>query len=131
MKDVKKSKRVRGFAITTEAIMLSGLMAILLFFAFLYASNYFSTQTRLSQTWLEARLCGEVLTIKNVGTVQAYIKHVYGIDNSGNMEDITDSISQTTLSPGDSITVTLSTVYKEILIVGENFDKVVEPNECT
>ena len=122
-------KATRGVVITIEALAVSALIALLLTMAFFYVSDYFSVKPKTSQTWLEVKLCGSILTIKNVGVATAYITHLYYEDNDV-LYDITNSLPQTALAPGESITVTLNSAYNEILLVGENFEQVVAQNEC-
>ena len=123
-------KNVRGFAISIEAIVISGLVALILFIAFMYATNYIRAEPRLTQTILDVRLCGSVLVIKNIGPSPAVISKLYSIDESGSYNDITSQLPQTTIQPGDVIIVNLDNAYSKLLLVGLNFDKVVIQNEC-
>lgn len=126
-------KRVRGITISTEAILVSGIMVVLLALAFIYATGYLRATPRLSQTWVEAKLCGSVLTIMNTGSTTAYISGLYYVDSTGRMVDATYllSPSQRVVNPGTDVVVKLNGAYGMVVIVGENFDAVKARNECT
>jgi len=132
MRNKKTPRKVHGLVITMEALMTAIFILILLAIAFTYAMNMLGTSVKLEKTKLDGTLCGQVLVLKNVGTVKAIITHAYGVDpDTGNRVEITTQLPQTVLDPGDEFTVTLQKAYTKIYIVGENFELVTLNNECT
>ena len=119
----------RGLSILTEALLVSLFVALIVFVAFMAVSYVFRGQGELTQTILDGRLCGYVLTVSNLGEVEAKITDAYGVTGES-MEEVTDVFPSRTINPGEAVQVDLPSLYDEVIIVGENFEKLVVKNDC-
>jgi len=119
----------RGIAVTMEAVLASIMIALVVALAFMYAVSSMPARTTVSNTVIDARLCGYVLTVKNVGSETALNLSVY--DETGMEVSFSDrSKWKTSLQPGEAATAVLQYSYSRVVVVGDNVASTVVVNEC-
>jgi len=121
-------RKIRGAVISTEAILYSAIISIIIFLAFWYLSSQLMAQPKYVQGYIDAKYCGTVLTVKNTGSVTIKITHIIGVRLDGTT-DRSVPIG-VILSPGQTWYKTDAGLYKSITIIGENFATVTAKNEC-
>jgi len=122
------SRRIRGAVISTEAILYSVIISIVVFLAFWYLSSYLMAPPKYTQGYIDAKYCGTVLVIKNIGSVTVKIDTIVGIKLDGTTDN--PKSVNIELSPGQTWPTTNVGPYKSITIVGQNFAAVTVKNEC-
>jgi len=121
-------RKIRGVVISTEAILYSAIISIIVFLAFWYLSSYLMSPPKYTQGYIDAKYCGTVLVIKNTGSVAVRINYIIGIKLDGTSD--TPRQLNVNLNPGETWHTTLTGLYKSLTIVGENFATVTVKNEC-
>jgi len=128
-------RRIRGAVISTEAIVISAAISIVVFFAFWFLSSYLMSPPKYVQGYIDAEYCGTVLTVKNTGSITVRITYIVGVKLDNTAETKRVSV---TLDPGQTwvyngagyVESNYFLPYRSVSIVGENFASVTVRNEC-
>lgn len=124
--------RVKGQALTIEALVIGLASLLIIAFALRYVTSLIVTPT-LTQGRVEARLCGNVMLITNVGKTTVTIDSAMGYSQtSGVTNSFLHFINPRTLQPGQTVKVIIPTSYPldYASISGRDFPSIVVKNEC-
>jgi len=118
--------RIRGAVISSEAILYSAVISVLIVLAFWYISSYLA-QPKYVQGYVDAKYCGSVLTVKNVGSIAVRIDRIIGVYSNGTSTVIQVGIN---LNPGETWYSNNIGSFSSVTVVGDNFAPVTAKNEC-
>ena len=121
-------RKRRGIVITTETLAITAILLIILFALFAYLQTAMPREVKEKRAILDVKLCGRVVTVKNVGNEIAYVTKATAFTESG-VQDVSASLIGA-YSPGETKTIILSIAPKKLTIVGINFQDVVVDNDC-
>lgn len=122
-------KKKKGFALIIENILLGAIISMVVMFAMMYALSFLKAPPKISQTYISGELCGDMLYLKNTGSIPVTVSNAVGVTPSQQTYGLWN-VEYTTLQPGHLYQFNLGSYYNLVSITGNNFPTVNLYNAC-